>query len=69
MQIGNKIFPYPVLNNTPHLSGYNETSYFELKFDTTATGGLITEGNNFVLKNVHFQLHNDEAINFTRKKY
>ena len=60
MQIGNKVFPYPVLNNTDYLSGYKNTSHFELAFDTTEDGKLITNSNSIVLKNVCFKLQNDD---------
>lgn len=60
MQIGNKTFPYPVLNNLDHLSGYNNTSQFELTFDTTDDDELIISGNNIILKNTFFKLKNNE---------
>ena len=60
MRIGNKIFPYPTLNNNNHLSGYNDTSDFEVKFDTSQEGELIIENNQVVLRNICFLLENEK---------
>lgn len=60
MQIGNKIFPYPTLNNMINLSGYNESSTFKFKFDTTDNGELIVEDGNVIFRNICFILNNDK---------
>lgn len=59
MRIGNKLFPYPLLNNDKLLSGYKESSLFELKVDVDDNGSLPVINGNIVLKNLHFELNND----------
>lgn len=58
MRIGNKLFPYPTLNHEQELSGYNSTSSFELKFQTTEDGELLKDEDNVFLKDIHFKLNN-----------
>lgn len=58
MRIGNKIFPYPTLNQDKELSGYNDTSSFELTLQTTEEGDLIKDDEHVLLKNIHFKLNN-----------
>lgn len=60
MRIGNKIFPYPILNNDKELSGYKENSSFELLLETTENGQLFIRDGEVVLKNIRFELVNDE---------
>ena len=52
MQVKNKVFPYPVLNNQPELSGY-KLEGFELDYEE-----LETE-NAYILKNTCFKLCDD----------
>lgn len=59
MRIGNKIFPYPTLNNNNQLSDYEEGTSFELKLSTTEKGELIIEQDHVVLRDIHFVLEND----------
>lgn len=59
MRIGNKIFPYPTLNQNKDLSEYKESSSFELNL-TTNDGELIKDEDRIILKDVHFQIENDE---------
>lgn len=58
MRIGNKIFPYPTLNQEQELSGYNKTSSFELTLQTTEEGQLIQDKGDIILKDIHFKLNN-----------
>lgn len=68
MLIGNKLFPYPTLNNNQDLSQYKETSSFQLLFDTDQ-GELIKTQSEIILKNIRFQLKNKglEALYTSRK--
>lgn len=38
MQLGNRVFPYPVLNKNDGLSDYKESSTFMVSFDTDENG-------------------------------
>lgn len=38
MQLGNRVFPYPVLNKNDNLSDYKESSTFMVSFDTNEDG-------------------------------
>lgn len=41
MHIGNRIFPYPVLNRNEALSDYVEDSVFKVEFDVDESGAPI----------------------------
>ncbi len=56
MLIGNRIFPYPVLNKNVTLSDYIDTSKFQIVFDTDNEGKLITQKSNIIFKNLHYEL-------------
>lgn len=56
MHIGNRIFPYPVLNRNDALSDYVATSVFNLKFDIDESGSPIIQNGNVVFKNLHYIL-------------
>ena len=47
MQLGNRIFPYPVLNQTKELSEYNKDTNFELSLQLDQNGNIIKT---FILK-------------------
>ena len=53
MQIGNKLFPYPVLNRTKNLSAY-KTSEFSFDYEEEQ------DDENYILHNVCYTLTNDE---------
>ena len=53
MQIGNKLFPYPILNRTKNLSAYKTSDFY---FDYEETD----DETDFVLHNAHYVLKNDE---------
>lgn len=61
MQLGNRLFPYPVLNNAKELSDFKDCSSFELKLTLSKNGEIIKTRNNIVLKDIHFLL-NDEKL-------
>lgn len=63
MHIGNKIFPYPTLNNNIQLSEYNSTSTYEIIFDTEENGEPIRTKESIVFKNMRFVLNNEELSN------
>jgi hypothetical protein len=53
MRIGNKIFPYPIINSQKNLSSY-ESSKFELKTEIEQTDEKC------ILKDIHYELNNDQ---------
>ena len=54
MRIGNRLFPYPVLNRDSELSDYPEGTYFSLLFDLDETGSPRVEGEELVLPNIRY---------------
>lgn len=59
MRIGNRLFPYPVLNRNSNLSDYTEDCTFELSFDVSEEGNIIIEEDTLVLKNARYKLSSD----------
>ena len=60
MQIGNRHFPYPILNHNSIYSDYNPTSDFFFQFTKSESNGLIIERGEVNLKNLCFQIANPE---------
>lgn len=56
MHIGNRIFPYPVLNRNEALSDYIPESSFMVKFDVDENGAPIVQNGEVVFKNLHYTL-------------
>lgn len=56
MHIGNRIFPYPVLNRNDALSDYQPESVFKLVFDVDENGAPIVQNGDVVFKNLHYEL-------------
>ncbi len=56
MRIGNRLFPYPTLNNDISLSEYEADSVFKLCFDTDDSGNLPHNSKGQLLRNAHFYL-------------
>lgn len=56
MQIGNRIFPYPVLNRDEYLSDYVAESVFKLCFDVDEDGIPFVENGEVLFKNLHYTL-------------
>lgn len=54
MRIGNRIFPYPVLNNIKTLSDYKDLS-FNLFFDLDNNENIIEVKDNMIFKNIHIE--------------
>lgn len=61
MHIGNRIFPYPVLNRNEALSDYVETSTFKLEFDVDENGAPIVQNGEVIFKNLHYAI-TDSAL-------
>lgn len=61
MHIGNKLFPYPILNSNQVLSDYNKDINFCFHFDKDENNEFIVKNNKIVLKNLCFEL-NDCAL-------
>lgn len=61
MHIGNRIFPYPVLNKNEELSDYISGTLFNVKFDVDASGAPIIENGQVVFKNLHYTI-NDKTL-------
>lgn len=55
MRIGNRLFPYPTLNNNQELSKY-KNSNFSFTFETDSNGKVLIEEDSLVLKNIKFTL-------------
>ena len=62
MRIGNKIFSYPVLNNSSTLSDYNETSKFSLNFISGEENKPIRNGNKIVFKDLKINIENEGLL-------
>lgn len=61
MLIGNRIFPYPVLNRNEAYSDYRAESQFQVTFDTDEKGQPIVQRGNLIFKNLHYVLK-DEGL-------
>jgi len=61
MHIGNRIFPYPVLNRNEALSDYKTDSIFKLKFEVDNDGIPIIKNGEIIFKNLQFAL-TDEIL-------
>lgn len=59
MRIGNRLFPYPTLNNDSSISEYEADSVFKLCFDTNESGELPHNSKGQLLRNVYFHLTDD----------
>lgn len=56
MHIGNRIFPYPVLNRNEALSDYVTDSIFKLEFDVDDNGAPIVQNGEVLFKNLHYMI-------------
>lgn len=56
MHIGNRIFPYPVLNRNEALSDYVAESVFKVEFDVDENGSPIVQNGEVVFKNLHYSV-------------
>lgn len=62
MHIGNRIFPYPVLNRNEALSDYVENSVFKLEFDVDENGAPIVQNGEVIFKNLHYTITDASLI-------
>lgn len=67
MQLGSRLFPYPVLNNAKELSEFNDSATFELKITLDGNGEIIKTRDKAVLKDVHFVLADDDLMSLYRE--
>ena len=67
MQIGNRAFPYPVLNKNKNLSGYKDCSDFELKFDVDDNGAPFIQDNEVIFKNLCYTISEPSLSNYIKK--
>ncbi len=56
MHIGNRIFPYPVLNRNEALSDYVADSTFKVEFETDASGTPIIQNGKVLFQNLHYTI-------------
>ena len=61
MQIGNKLFPYPTINNSQWISGFKDGGY-SLKYECN-----ITE-ENLILENLHIEVEEPIIINLLERE-
>ena len=61
MQLGNRVFPYPVLNKNDGLSDYKESSTFMVSFDTDENGLPYVIDGKVIFKNLHYTI-TDESL-------
>lgn len=59
MQLGNRIFPYPVLNKNDGLSDYKESSTFMVSFETDENGSPYVIDGKVIFKNLHYTITDD----------
>lgn len=62
MHIGNRIFPYPVLNRNEALSDNVEDSVFKVEFDVDESGAPIVQNGEVVFKNLHYTITDASLI-------
>lgn len=67
MQLGNRLFPYPVLNNAKELSEFNDNETFELKITLDENGEIIKARDKVVLKDVCFILTDEDLMSLYRE--
>lgn len=59
MQLGYRVFPYPVLNKNDNLSDYKESSTFMVSFDTNEDGSPYVVDGKVIFKNLHYTITDD----------
>lgn len=62
MHIGNRIFPYPVLNRNEELSDYVPGSIFNVKFEVGEDGAPIIQNGDVVFKDLHYTLIDESLV-------
>lgn len=64
MHIGNRIFPYPVLNRNEGLSDYIASAKFGVAFDLTESGAPITVNGSVCFKNLHYYINDASLVRY-----
>ena len=64
MHIGNRIFPYPVLNRNDALSDYCTDSVFRVMFDVDDNGAPFVQNGEVIFKNLHYTLTDASLTTF-----
>lgn len=67
MQLGNRLFPYPVLNNTKELSEFKTEANFELKLTLDENGEIIKTRDRAILKDIHFELADSDLMSLYKE--
>lgn len=62
MQLGNRLFPYPVLNSMKELSNFQKDVSFELSITLDQRGQIMKNRDNVILKDVHFKLDDEDLL-------
>ena len=62
MHIGNRIFPYPVLNRNEALSDYCAESKFSVQFDLDENGAPIVKNGEVIFKNLSYTITDESLI-------
>ena len=67
MHIGNRIFPYPILNRNEELSDYIDESKFSIQFDTDENGAPIVKNGEIIFKNLCYTITDKSLVDLIEK--
>lgn len=67
MRIGNRLFPYPIINQNLSLSEFKEASKYEMKIDLNENGEVFKSRDHVILKNAHFVLNDEDLFNLYKE--
>lgn len=68
MHIGNRIFPYPVLNQKQELSDYLEMSTFKVTFEMAEDGSPIMRNSQIIFKNLHYEVTDNTLLSLIEEE-
>ena len=68
MHIGNRNFPYPLLNHNKNITDYRLETDFRLVFDINADGKLVIENKKICFRNIHFELTDPDLRKMVEEK-
>lgn len=66
MQIGNRLFPYPVVNNNKELSDFNKSACYELSFGNPDLP-IKEERYELVIEDVYINLVDSSLISYVKR--
>ncbi len=66
MQIGNRLFPYPVVNRNRDLTDYRDEACYEIAFGDL-DNPIKEERHNLILQNIHIKLADDVLFDYVEK--